>query len=320
MADKPPLKKLDALVLLAKSDLGSRRKSPWRWFVLLAVICLVIALFGWMVSAPPPVPALLLAAADGIALPDEKIMLIARVEAKTPVPEPKLEKTPLYFQESVSNRVQEVLTDAAGVVRQEATFPGSILPATLFVRYPGDALRRSACQAASSIYVRPKDTAWLIVDADHALPAGTEDDLWGSNNLRIGLEPGAVAALRGLRGRREIVYVASSAEHVLQYLNLKAWLEGGWKPTAEQLPPGPLLARATAGKECTAQEFLGAVAADLQKRYAPPVVALAARPEEAHAFLDAGVRTIMLGAGDVPKGAIPLKSWSDGLMEKIEGK
>jgi hypothetical protein len=321
MQDKPATNKLEALLTLAKDDLGSRRKSPWRWIIFGAIVFAVAGSFFWWVGGPkvPPRPFLIMAS-DAIALPDEQVSLVARIETvDDPADLQGIDHTPLVIQETVTNLQRTVVCDARGFARTEASFSASLLPLTWFVRYPGE-VRRKPVQAKGAVYVRPPTTAWLIVDADHALPAISEQEFWDRNGIDVPLVTGALTALREASKHREIVYVAASADTVSKHLRLKAWLARGWAPASEQPPPGPLLTRAGIPSDAGPAAFLQSVATDLQKRFTPPIVALAARPEEARAFLDAGVRTLVVGDGDgSPAGAVVLKSWSDKLVEKIEG-
>ena len=319
MHEKPATRKLEVLLSLARSDLGSRRKSPWRWVISGVIIFGFAALFFWWVGTPESSPKpFLIMACDAVALPEEPISLIGRIEtAEDPADLQGIDRTPLVFQETVTNRQQTIRCNDRGIARFEASFSSSLLPLTWLVRYPG-AARRPPEQARGIVYVRPAATAWLIVDADHALPAIPEQEFWKREGLDVPVMLGAVAALREARKNREIIYVATSADTVGRHLWLKAWLARGWAPASQQPPDGPLLTRAAT--DMSAQGFLQAVATDLQKRFTPPVVALTARPEEAKAFLDLGVRTLLLGEGDgIPEGAIVLKSWSDKLAEKVEG-
>jgi hypothetical protein len=319
MNEKPGTRKLEALLTLARSDFGSRRKSPWRWVISLGILLAFVALFIWWVGLPKASPKpFTIAACDAVALPDEPITLVGRIETESaPDDVQGLARTPLVFQNSISGQQQASTCDDRGIAHFQASFAASLLPVTWFLRYPGTA-HRPPVQARATVFVRPPTTAWLIVDADHALPAIPEQEFWEREQFEVPLMPGALAALREVAKHRAIVYVAASADTVRKHLRLKAWLARGWAPPKEQPPDGPLLTRVTT--ELSSPTFLQAVAADLQKRFPSPVVALAARPEEAKAFVDAGVRTLLLGDGDgAPQGAIVVKSWSDKLEEKVEG-
>ena len=226
-----------------------------------------------------------------------------------------LKGTPVVAQETIGNAQQTKPCDPSGLARFEYSFAASALPVTWFARYAGNANRKPA-QARGMVYIRPRSTAWIVIDADHALPALPEQEFWEREGIDVPLASGALAALRELRTRREILYVASSADSVSRYLRLKAWLARGWAPASQQPPDGPFLSRTTGNQ--TSGEFLETVVKDLQSHFEPPVIALAARPEEAQAFLRGGVRTLLLGDGEsAPQGAIVLKSWSDGLSQKV---
>ena len=318
MNEKPATRKLEALLTLARSDFD-RRRSPWRWVVSGAILLAFVALFFWWVGLPKSAPKpWMIVACDAVALPDESITLLGRVETEgDPTDLGGIKNAPVVFQETVSNQQQTAACDQQGIARIRASFPASPLPLAWFLRYPGTT-RRSPVQARGSVYIRPQQTAWLIVDADHALPTIPEQEFWERERLEAPLMPGALAALREVRKNREIVYVATSADTVRRQLLFKAWLARGWAPPKDQPPDGPLFTRAETDQ--LAPVVLQALAADLQNRFSSPVVALAARPEEAKAFIDAGVRTILLGDGEgAPHGAIVVKSWGDRLAEKIEG-
>lgn len=318
MDRKPAAQKLEAILSLARSDLTNRRKSPWRWIIFVALLLGMIAGFFWWVGTPgPPVKPFQIMASDAVSLPDEPITLIARIESfGDPEDSQVLKGTPLIAQETIGNAQQTRQADESGMARFEFSFAASALPVTWFVRYAGSAWRPPA-QARGMIYIRPKSTAWIVIDADHVLPAVPEQEFWNREGIDVPLAPGALPALRELRTKREILYVASTADSVSRCLRLKAWLTRGWAPANQQPPDGPFLSRASGNQ--TAAEFLETVVKDLQSHFEPPVVALAARPEEAEAFLRGGAHTLLLGDGEkAPQGAIVIKSWSDGLSQKAD--
>ncbi len=318
MEQKSATSKLEAILSLARSDLGSRRKSPWRWIITAAILFVMIAGFAWWVGLPrEPVRPIVIMAADAIALPEEAISLIARIEnASGPEDLAGLAGTPIVFQDSVDGSQQVIRSDSHGLISFTAAFRASPLPVSWFARFAGDADRKPV-QSRGIIYVRPPATRWIVIDADHALPALAESNFWKREGIDVPLMPGALAALRELKTKREICYIASSADTVNRQLRLKSWLGRGWEPARLQPPDGPLLARASS--ELGPAEFLQTSVADLQKRFGSPVTALAARPEEAQAFLAAGVRTLLLGDADgAPKGAVLVKTWSD-VAAQLEG-
>jgi hypothetical protein len=319
MEQKSAARKLEAILSLARSDLASRRKSPWRWIIAAGILFGLIAGFAWWVGLPrEPARPFTIMAADAIALPEEAISLVARIDNATgPADGHGLAGTPIVFQDSIDNSQQVIRTDPLGIANFTAAFRASALPVSWFARFAGDAGRKPV-QARGIVFIRPPTTSWIVIDADHALPALAEGDFWKREGIDVPLMPGALAALRELKAKREICYIASSADTVNRHLRLKSWLGRGWEPARLQPPDGPLLSRATS--EFGPAEYLKSSVADLQKRFGTPVTALAARPEEAQAFLAAGVRTLLLGDGnDAPSGAVVVKSWNDGLAAKVDG-
>ncbi|CAN5359270.1 hypothetical protein BH10PLA2_BH10PLA2_34160 [soil metagenome] len=320
MEPKPAVNKLEAILTLARSDLGSRRKSPWRWIITGMILFAFIGAFAWWVTKPrEQAQPILIMAADAIALPDESVVLTSRIEnAAEPGSLQGLAGTPIVGQDSLTNTPHALRCDSAGLTQFTASFSSSELPISWFARFAGDANRKPV-QTRGIVYVRPPSSTWIIIDADHALPALAEQDFWKREGIDVPLMPGALAALRELRAKHNIVYVSTSANSVSRHLRFKAWLGRGWAPALQQPPDGPLLSRATSDLEPAA--FLQATVTNLQKQFPAPIVALAARPEEARAFLDAGVRTLLLGdAEGAPKGAVIVKSWNDAVAAKAQAQ
>jgi hypothetical protein len=317
MEPKPAVNKLEAILTLARSDLGSRRKSPWRWIISGLILFALIGGFAMWVSRPREQgQPILIMAADAIALPDEPVVLTSRIENAAEPGNPRgLAGTPVICQDSITNTQHALRCDSAGMTQFTTSFASSELPISWFARFAGDAYRKPV-QTRGIVYVRPPTSTWIVIDADHAMPTLTEQDFWKRDGIDVPLMSGALAALRELRAKHNIAYVATSANSVNRHLRFKAWLGRGWAPALQQPPDGPLFSRATSDLEPAA--FLQATVQNLQKQFPAPVVALAGRPEEARAFLDAGVRTLLLGDGEgAPKGAVIVKSWNDAVAAKV---
>src|SRR5262249_33060957 len=149
-----------------------------------------------------------------VSLPDEPVALIARIESiNDPDLMQVLKGTPLIAQETIGNAQQTRPCDELGLARFQFSFAASALPVTWFARYAGNA-KRPPAQARGMIFIRPKSTAWMVIDADHALPSVPEQEFWSREGIDVPLAQGALPALRELRTKREILYVASSADTV----------------------------------------------------------------------------------------------------------
>ena len=309
--DEASKKKVDAILLLAKSSFSGRRRRSLP--TILACLAVVLVLSILLVRQWLPRPSssqLVLAAYDQITLPDKRVSLGAQVEALEQSNDTvDLGKLPLYFQESNSPEfLGKVETSPDGMAILEKTFGPRRQSVEVLVRYPGEGQRRGTEERAH-VYVWPADAALLVVDADQALANVDEPKFWTMNNLEIPPVPGAAAALQKLQTKYRVVYYSRRADRPTRYNKLSFWLQRAAPPT-EQLPEGPLLSPAGTLSASSAADSPRELLRRLEDSFPGKVVGVVKRKEDAEFFQSTGLRTYLLGENeDAPKNIRTVKSW-----------
>jgi hypothetical protein len=306
-------KKVDTLLLLAKSAIGDRRRRTWpALLAMLAVLLIFLTVIVWVFLPSPALPDLILAAFDTVALPDETVTVAARLEPRQqPLADVRLTGLSLYFQESKSPELLgKIATHADGLAELATRFPAQPHPLEIIVRFPGEVNRRKPAEARSRVFIWPADTQVLVIDADHVLANVDEPKFWVTNNLDVRPLPGAAQVLQKARARFRVVYLSSAADHVARYNKLLVWLQRT-APTSERFPEGPLLAPASQSAVDRAT-FQRQTLKHLRDSFTGTVVGIASGPEESDIFQQAGLRTWQLGgSGQVPTAVTAVKSWQE---------
>jgi hypothetical protein len=304
---RPGNKKIDALLMLARTSIAERRRrSPFRLLAVVAVLALLIGLLIWVLWPAPGLPRLMLAAYDQVALPGEEVELCAGVEpADTPKGEAGLAHCDLYFEEKNPEQVVKCQTDDAGRASLTIRAPEKAGTVLVAVRYPGEKDRRRGAQAAPArLYVWPPDTQLLIVDADSALADVKDDRFWTTNNLDVPPLKDALATLQQLQARYRIVFLSSNVDRPKRHAKLRSWLE--------KWPDGPLLGRACHSNDSDPSEFKEQRIAGLRKRFPGSALGVTRQLEEAKLYQAAGLKTFLIGDNVLPTPGITLvKSWKD---------
>jgi hypothetical protein len=303
---RQPVKKIDAILLLAKATLGDRRRrSSLRLVVIVAVLLVFLGLTLFAVRPRPDLPPLLVAAFDQITLPNETVSLCAQVEPVDPsVSNLDLTGCDLYF---LNPQTQELLgkvtTKRAGSASLLASFPASDRAVEIVVRQRGD-------EFMLAVHIWPAETAILVVDADHALADIDDERLWTTNNLDIRPHPGVAQALQAVRAKFRIAYLTGAADRPSRYRKLRAWLSRGTALGPEQIPDGPILAPACYPGASDPAVFSKRVITDLTNRFQGNMVGVVTRPEEATIYRASGLETILVGeATEVPDRVTTIPSW-----------
>lgn len=311
-ADK---KSVDALVLLARSSLGDRRRPMRRLLVIALVLFVLAGLLGWWLFSGSRVGEVLLAAYDQTALPDEVVTVSAQVEPLAPTNAPvNLSGMDLYFLGARADLITKVATTRDGLATTESSFGDRPGPVEFLVRYPGERNTRRGREAKGRVYVWPADAPVLIVDADHGLARLEEGEFWARNNLDIRPTSAATESLRSLRSRLRIAYLSASADRPSRYNKLRAWLERGWAPVADQFPDGPvLMASGVPGQPREVATLL----TRLRRQFSHSLIGVTTQPEMAREFLAAGLTSILIGeAEELPAEVVACPSWRE-LGEKL---
>jgi len=306
-------KKVDALLLLAKTAIGDRRRRSWPVLLaMLAVLLIFLTVIASLFLRSSGLPDLILAAFDTVALPNEIVTVAARLEPREqPFADVRLAGLPLYFQESKSPELLgKVATNADGLATLEPRFPEQPHPLEIIVRFPGEENRRKSAEARGRVFIWPAATQVLVIDADHVLANVDEPKFWATNNLDVRSLPGAAQVLQKARSKFRVVYLSGGADRVPRYNKLLAWLQRT-APASEQFPEGPLLAPASQPAVDRAT-FERETLKHLRVSFAGTVVGIAGRAEESEIFQQAGLKTWQLGgSGDAPKDVTAVKSWQE---------
>ena len=305
-------KKVDALLLLAKTAIGDRRRRSWP--VLLAMLAVLLIFLTVVVCLFLPkqgLPELILAAFDTVALPKEAVRVAARLEPRQePLADVRLAGLLLYFQESKSPELLgKIATNVDGLATLETRFPEQPQPLEIIVRFPGEENRKSA-EIRGRVFIWPADTQVLVIDADHVLANVDEPKFWVTNNLDVRSLPGAAQDLQKARARFRVVYLSGAADRVARYNKLLVWLQKT-APASEQFPEGPLLAPASQSAVDRAT-FQRETLKHLRVSFTGTVVGIAGGAEESEIFQQAGLKTWQLGSSDdAPKDVTAVKSWQE---------
>ena len=319
--DKQPPNKKDAILHLARVSLGDkRRRTPAHIALLIGVPAIVIALLVWWIYPKPALPALLLAAFDQVALPDEVVPLQARVEpVVTPETPTDLTGCQLFFLDMSSGRLLGKVSsgrDGWGAIETKNSAASS--PYEMLVRFPGEENRRRSDQSGSQLYVWPAESSILVVDADRIL-AGVDDvNLWTQHNLDIRPRADAAASLRSNQVSYRIVYLAVSAASPSRYNKLRGWMGYVRASSTEAFPPGPLLAPAALPQ--IDDDFHKLIVGSLTKRFTGKLVGCTDDAIRAKLFHDSGLRSFLLSkTAESAEGIEVVKTWKE-LAEKLAKK
>jgi hypothetical protein len=242
---------------------------------------------------------------DQLLLPGEPIALEAKLEHDGIAGlNPDMRGYPLRFTIPTALD-QEVMTAREGVAALSVrSSHASGDPTRVIVRFPGSRLHRPV-EVAGRIFVWPAASPILIIDIDHTISDLSEFDVLFTENAHIPALPGAVETLATLARRYRIIYL-TARDHAF-YNKTRAWLEG------RGFPEGPLFTRDYHVWE-TRGTFKRNFIAKLKERYPNMAVGVGDRPDDAQAYLDNGMKTLIIdptGEGRFPGQALVVSSWRE---------
>jgi hypothetical protein len=246
---------------------------------------------------------------DQLARPDEAVELAAQVEpAEPPEQAVSMAGYPVYFEEQTTGLSSKAVSDRNGVATCTGPFPLAPGPVEVLAGYPGNRRQRGV-QARGRVFVWPADTAFVLVDADHALTATDPEAFRTVNNIDVRALPDAAPTLRRLRETYPVGYVTGATRQPQLYNKLRAWLDNGWSP-AQQFPAGPVLTTWGDGEADAAAARLGVLTA-LRGRFTGKGIGVAGNVETATQFQQQGLQTFLVGeAENVPEGVTRVKDWA----------
>lgn len=283
--DKPAKPAADALAKELKSSLAKERPRTWKPVLAIVVLCSVtLALLTWWLMPRARPPVLQVVAFDGVFTPDETPM--ARGQFFTGVGDdsaPRLSGRKMAFDDQ-NNRNIIQLSDANG--QAAADWSGDDEPVmAFFVRFVDPERRQGSAKEAGRLFVWPKDSRLLFVDADETLtdPAGdasattlkqADDDGW------------------------RIVYLALAADRAHEFRQARSRIDNLVK-----LPKGPIVGRnrypATDSLEAARREAVQA----LKGKFKGPGTAIVQNADTAAACKAMGLRVIRIGDAATPTWA-----------------
>jgi hypothetical protein len=257
-------------------------------------------------------PALLVAGFDQIAVANENVLVIARIERlEGEKGDADLSNRNLTFGELLTGLQTEAKTASDGQAVAEARFPAAEQPFQVILSYKADARqRRGVHRALARVYAWPADASILVVDLDAALFDIEQAAVGKTNNMHPGAL--AAAALRATSAKYHIAYLAAEAKGVLHYNKLRTALERESTQPREPLPPGPLLSRECYPSGKSISSFHQIVLSDLQQRFHGRIACVVKRVEEAQALPKAGVSVFLLGdRGAAQDGIVAAGTWKE---------
>jgi hypothetical protein len=247
---------------------------------------------------------------DQLAVPGEAVTLRAKLEHQGKLGiNPDMRGYPLLIQcPPLIDR--EVKTGKDGVVTIEVKVPAdakSVHP--IKVTFPGSDHHRPA-EAASKLFVWPKDARILITDVDMTVSNLAELRVPFTPNDRIPALPGAVEALTELAKTYRIIYLSARDDALCS--RTCGWL------CDKGFPEGPFFCRdfkIGSKQEMFKREFI----ADLKKRFPNVAIGVGDKPSDAGAYLSNGLRAFIIARKDrtkLPKEVVVVESWKE-LREQL---
>lgn len=327
----PPPKADDELTQRLRTALRQKRAWSIKGLALTLIILASLgALLIWWFYPQPEPPPIVLAALDGLAMPNQPVVLRARLQATAP-DERKVDLSgyELSFETGILADITalgKATTGADGEASLTWQPPNAEAFRLFTVRYPGDKYRRPSASQARLFAVEPNSPCLLV---DVAALSVADVDTWRKRSVfeiarAAGAGPGLnAAAAKGYR----ILYAAAAADTVALYIKMRGWIDretaiaapapgfdpkaGKPPPDAAPLPSGPVLARPAAdfGKD-TAAAWQGLVK-DLQRQWKGRVSCVVANAQAASALEGSGATTIVIGPQHVGPPALHVESWID---------
>ncbi|MSQ93147.1 MAG: hypothetical protein EXR98_01175 [Gemmataceae bacterium] len=298
---KPAAPKADTLARQLKDSLAKRRPRPWLpvLAILTGSVLILVFLAYWYYPRPPLTP-LQIMALDVVGTTDEvpqvRAQLLTPLEEKTPRP---LNGFGIIFHRPLTQKANdkpiEIVTKSDARGQAAADWPKPSTATADFSVNHVDPANRHVDSDLGRIFIWPKDAPILIVDAAETLGA-EEVDEQASATLR-----------RAAKEDWHIVYVALGSEQPQEFRAARIWIARN----QAKLPIGPVLGRPHIAEEESAAQARRAILQSLKERFQGPMVAVVKNEVSAQISKDAGVRTIMIGAGAAPAGVTQAPTWSD---------
>jgi hypothetical protein len=283
--------KTDKLATQLKDSLAQRRPRPWK-FVLTALAgsVLLLLLLAWWLYPQAKSPPLQVIAFDVLSTPDEtphaRAQLLAlpddigphRWSGRTIV----FHEQPLLLGPNKKPREIVAKSDERGQASVEWPVEQAALTEYLVLHVDAEQ-RRGSAHERGRIFVWPKNTSLLIVDADETL-------------LRPNLDAKAAPEIlaKAVKDDWRIVYLALAGTQTHQFRKTRDSIE-----KQALLPKGPILGRKFFTDETTVASARHDVIQELQSRFKGTMLAVVSQRESAKVCEDLGMRTVVIGGAEV---------------------
>lgn len=297
--------KADAMAHQLKDSLMDDRPHSWKLIVgSLAGCVLLLAILAWWLYPKPKPGPLQIVGLDSICTTDDMPIVRAQLLAS---PEDKAARSlagqTVIFHEPPrigpaggdKPREASAVSDERGLASAEWAGKESM---ELLAVYVDPAQNKGSPRERCRVFVWPKDSPLLVVDADETLVGDKLD------------AKAEAALIQAEADGWRIVYLCAAGADVSDLRKARGWIEKQAK-----LPRGPILGRARYGTDDTAESVRVAQVATLRDRFKGSLVVVVRNAATALAMKGAGVRTISISNGDPPAGILHAPTWAEVLSK-----
>ena len=293
--NQPPKPKADDLAKDLKASLAQRRPRTWLPTIVAVVVASLVlgGVYIWMQPRRRAQPLQVLAL-DAVFTPDQTP--VARAQLFEPIGDTARSRlggqTIVLFEQMAANPRRIVAkSDAAGSAQVDWPLDGAPA-AEFFAQFIDDERRQVSSAVRGRLFIWPKDTPLLIVDAHETLITG---DLNADALSRL-----TKAHEEGWR----VIYLAVKSATAPDFAAAHAWLDDKAK-----LPRGPVLGRGIFPSDAPMETAWRDALTSLKTQFTGPMLAVVGSDEAAQTCKEANVPTVRIGAdnGGVPWADVPVR-------------
>jgi hypothetical protein len=277
--------KADALAKQLKTALAQRRPRPWKLVLATLITCVVaLAFMAWWLYPRPKAAPLQIIGLDTICTPDETPLARAQLLAPPDDAGPRqLGGRQVVFHEPqpiqpAGGKARQLTVESDKDGQASVEWPLAEPVSTEFMVLhvdPDD--RKGSPRERGRIFVWPKPSPLLIVDADETLIADE-------------LDAKAAAALTKARADGwRIVYLALTHSAAHDFRKARGWIE-----KRGALPIGPVVARKLFTDKDSVDQARRDAYANLQARFNGPIVAVVRTAKSAAVCKNLNLRTVVI--------------------------
>lgn len=276
-----PKPDIEALGKNLQASLAKRRPKTWKpVLVAVAIASIFLVAVWWWLRAPRRGEPLHVVALDSLVSQGETPMARALLfPSPDDATSPRLRGRRLDFFEQLVVEPRTVVTTSDANGYAEVEWPtGETQVSEFFVRHLDEDRRLGSLPMRGLIWVLPKKSPLLIVDADETL---IDDDV---------NEEAIDALMKSNAAGWRIVYLTVAGATAADYRRARSWLEGEPK-----LTQGPILGRIKFAAEESSESARRDVLTSLKTRFEGQMIALVKNAEAMATCKEAGIRAIPIG-------------------------